>query len=159
LIVGEELETKHRLIGLGSISNEERRFTIVGTISSRPINNIYDKEHSPCNTTLSCPMPHLQQLSTTSTKHHTPNDTMDPFGKLTSMVQVEEGVVDLNEWRNKYFKSLATNHISCSTPRKEDEVPFIATKRNANKLLCMYIQVLFCSLVFLWGSFALCHFS
>jgi hypothetical protein len=34
LIVGEELETKHRVIGLGSISNEERRFTIVGTISS-----------------------------------------------------------------------------------------------------------------------------
>lgn len=106
--------------------------------------------HAQCHICNNFPQ-HLQNI--------TPNDTMDPFGKLTSMVQVEEGVVDLNEWRNKYFKSMATNHISCSTPRKEDEVPFIATKHNANKLLCMYIQVLFCSLVFLWGSFALCHFS
>ncbi len=153
------MEIEHKLIGLGSISNEKRRFTIVGTISSKPINNTYDKEHSLCSTTLSCPMPHLQQLSATSTKHQTPNDTMDPFGKLTSMVQVEEDVVDLIDQENRYVKSFATNHISCSTPRKEDEVPFIATKHNVNKLLCMYIQMLFCSLVFLWGCFALCHFS
>jgi len=60
LIVEEEIKIEHRLTGLGSTSNEERRFTIVGTISSKLIGNTYDKEHSPCSITLSCPMPHLQ---------------------------------------------------------------------------------------------------
>ncbi len=35
LIVEEEIEIEHRLTGLGSTSNEEKRFTIVGTISSK----------------------------------------------------------------------------------------------------------------------------
>jgi hypothetical protein len=49
----EELETKLRMIGLGSTSetiNTERRFTIVG-----PTISPYNNEWNPCSTTLSCP--------------------------------------------------------------------------------------------------------
>ncbi len=60
LIVEEELEIEHKSIGLGSTSNEERKFTIVDTISSKLISNTYDKEHSPWSITPTCPMPHLQ---------------------------------------------------------------------------------------------------
>ncbi len=88
-----------------------------------------------------------------STKHYTPNDTMDLLNKFASMVQVEKDVVDLNEQGNRYVKNLVTNHISCSILGNEAWVPFTTTKHNAGKLLCMYIQVLFCSLVFLWGCF------
>lgn len=48
---------------------------------------------------------------------------------------------------------MVTNHISCSILGKEAQVPSTTTKHSASKLLCMYIQVLLCSLVFLWGCF------
>ncbi len=78
---------------------------------------------------------------------------MDLPNKLASMVQVEKDMVDLNEQGNKYVKNLVTNHISCSILGKEVWVPSTTIKHSYGKLLCMYIQVLFCILVFLWGCF------
>jgi hypothetical protein len=57
-IIGKELETKLRMIGLGSTNetiNIEKTFTIVGPSSSNLTISPYNNEQSPCSTTLSCP--------------------------------------------------------------------------------------------------------
>ncbi len=55
----EELETKLKMINLGSTSettNEDIMFTIKGgTLSNNPIIAIFNNEHNHCNITHSCP--------------------------------------------------------------------------------------------------------
>jgi hypothetical protein len=61
--IGEELDIKSRLIGLGLSSSEKQIFTLVGIISNMPISNTYDPTHNPCNATPSCPMSSLKMVS------------------------------------------------------------------------------------------------
>jgi hypothetical protein len=73
----EDLDIKPKLTGLGSISNEERRFTLVGAISSVPISNTYSPTHSPCNVAPSCPMSSLKMVFPRSTKLSIVNDNLE----------------------------------------------------------------------------------
>jgi hypothetical protein len=70
------LETKPKLTGLKSTSNEKRRFTTVGTMSSMPISSTYDLVHSPCSITTSCPMSSLKKVFPRSTRLSMTNDNI-----------------------------------------------------------------------------------
>jgi hypothetical protein len=75
--IGEELDIEPRLTELGSTSNEEQRFTLVGAISSVLINSTYNPTHSPCSATPSCPMLSLKMVSLRSTKLSIANDNLE----------------------------------------------------------------------------------
>jgi hypothetical protein len=56
------LDIELRFIRLGSISNEKQIFTLVGAISSVPINSTYDPTHNPCSVAPSCPMSSVKMI-------------------------------------------------------------------------------------------------
>jgi hypothetical protein len=73
----EDLDIKPRLTRLGSTSNEQQRFTLVGAISSVPISNTYDPTHSPFSATPSCPMSSLKMISPRFAKLSIANDNLE----------------------------------------------------------------------------------
>jgi hypothetical protein len=73
----EELETEPKLIILRSTSNEEKKFTIVGTMSNIPISSTYDPTHYPCNIAPSCPMLSFKKVSPRFAKLSMTNDNIE----------------------------------------------------------------------------------
>jgi hypothetical protein len=73
----EDLDTEPKLTRLGSISNEEWRFTLVGAISSMPISDTYNPTHSRCNVAPSCPMSSLKMVFPRSAKLSIVNDNLE----------------------------------------------------------------------------------
>lgn len=77
--IGEELETKPKLIGLGSTLNEKRKFIIVGTMSHILISSTYDPTHNPCSITPSCQMSSLKRVYPRSSRLFMTNDNIKVF--------------------------------------------------------------------------------
>jgi hypothetical protein len=131
--IGEELEIEPKMIGLGSTSNEERRFTIVGTMSSIPISSTYDPTHSPCNITPSCLMSSLKRVSRRSVKLSMTNNNIKASPNKP-MVQSKENMVEGNV-EKVYVNSPIKNPTKCSIIGKEVQAPSTTTKNGHGNLI------------------------
>jgi hypothetical protein len=60
-------------------SNTKRRFTIVGPSSNNITISPYNNEHSPCNTTPSCPKPNVDGMLNPVVIHKLPKSPLKPI--------------------------------------------------------------------------------
>jgi hypothetical protein len=132
----EDLDIKPMPTGLGSNSNEKQKFTLVGAISSIPINNTYNPTHSPCSATPSCPMLSLKMVSPRFARLSITNDNLEGSPNKP-MVQSNEIVADMNV-EKKYVNSLINNPTTCSIIGMEVQDPSTTTKNIHGKLFPIY---------------------
>jgi hypothetical protein len=146
---GEDLDIELKLAKLGSTSNEEQKFTLVGAISSLPFSSTYNRKHSPCNATPSCPMPSLMMVFPRSTRLSIANGKLEGFHKKP-MIQSNKIVADMNV-EKKYVNSPVNNPTTCSIARKGVQDP--STILKTSMVICfLYIIIqMFSILVCLWG--------
>jgi hypothetical protein len=138
------------VIGLGSISNEKRKFTLIGVISSVPINSTYDPMHNPCNATPSCLMSSLNMVSPRSTGLSIANDNLE--GSLNKpMVHLTKKLWQTWMWINNM--SIAELVIQPHAPLlgRRSKILLQHLKTSMVTYFPYIIIQLFGFLVFLWG--------